>query len=249
MKAIRIKHYKIPRYPAKLVALENPKLLEKNIPAAWKTREMAGAVAILLAANLSACNEKKSTGKETQAAIVAPVFNHGEDRAGLFGALGYIGPTTLLTEDEALKIIKEELGKNGIKLTRQNVKFEQVAIPSRSCKRKIIEKNGEKIVEEKVVTDKRKFQVFEADLVDPEKKVVVEFINEKNYFENGGMSRMGVDYDFIEAAQYLNNQIKQKGPKMYFGTFYDPGGARGSSGQLKLQIKDFVDWLKAQGVI
>jgi len=292
MKSQPKKRFSNPKYPPKLQVLSDPAILEKNIPLSWrKSREMTGAVAILLAANLSSCSKVGAALGNSQA-IVAPIFNHGSGR-GTVGCV-VVTPPVFLPEEEALSIITEELSKKGLKFTQKNVKFEQVTIPSRTAKMEYFKKNGFDTAEEKIVANPGPGAVFEVDLVDSKKKVAVEYINSRDYVENGGPSKNStvMNYNFKEAAEYLDKQIKEKGPKMYFGTFYDPvtmpednairkvaekfhcwdenyQGDKDecskqyqkevnaevekwkalSKEQLKLQVKDFVDWLKAQGVI
>jgi hypothetical protein len=92
-----------------------------------------------------------------------------------------------------------------------------------------------------------------------------------------GYSCSVVSYDLKETAQYLAQQVSKQGDGMYFGAFYDPvcratpavdwvsiskgqsrvqdrdeaaRDAKANAEQLlRQQVKDFVDWLKAQGAI
>lgn len=61
------------------------------------------------------------------------------------------------------------------------------------------------------------------------------------------------EYQTKELAQFVAAQVKKEAnEKLYFGTFYDPVADQGlleSKRLLRLQVQDFVNWLKAQGAI
>jgi hypothetical protein len=76
------------------------------------------------------------------------------------------------------------------------------------------------------------------------------------------------DYDFKETAAFVDGHVRDAAHGIYFAAFYDPtvgmrdidntdqGPARDEHAQLieakrllRAQVADFVEWLKAQGVI
>ncbi len=66
------------------------------------------------------------------------------------------------------------------------------------------------------------------------------------------------EYETKELAQFVSEQVKKEAKeKVYFGAFYDPiaynerGQADSTESKrlLRLQVQDFVKWLKAQGAI
>ena len=85
MNAQRVKRYRKPAYPTRLEALSRPELLKRNLPPGWHALpEMAGTVALFLAVNSTLqAADKKPAGA---AAVVAPIFEHGEGR----GATGCV---------------------------------------------------------------------------------------------------------------------------------------------------------------
>jgi hypothetical protein len=146
------------------------------------------------------------------------------------------------------------------------------------------------------------------DLVDPDRKIGIEYISQGDYFDVGGIedvtgSGPRLDYctdsgpglHFTDAARYLADQVRTQATGLRVGIFYprpspytpssnetqteweqieqpiraeNPEGcaerlreARESFQQeldrralgprefLRLQVRDFVDWLKAEGAI
>ena len=103
----------------------------------------------------------------------------------------------------------------------------------------------------------------------------MEYVSDSDYFQLGGpASNSSVqDYDFKDVANGVAKAVEKKGPDVYFGTVYDPmprvdwrqfkdekdpyirfermqiQGRTEAKRLLRLQVKDFIDWLKGQGVI
>jgi hypothetical protein len=95
------------------------------------------------------------------------------------------------------------------------------------------------------------------DLVDSTKGVAVEFVSFEDSLAMGGRMRdqtLLVD-DIIGVAEALSTKIGSsvEAPGMYYGVFYDPAANDNShtnpKDDLRAQVKDFIEWLKGQGVI
>jgi len=238
---------------------------------------MAGAVALFLAVNATVNAEEEAAPPEpAAAAVVAPIFEHGDGR----GATGCIivAPPIFLSEEEALQVIDEELAEYGLELAEKDVEMKDVQLPRRW---RVPVKDGEdwKLVHFDVP---RSAKPLIADLQDPDKKVAVEYLSTDDYFLLGGAPDMSSvqDYDFTEIAQLVADKVKDNGEGVHFGILYDPM-VKGKSGLLgddfwaddgaekdaapeppvpetpktrsvrllRMQVRDFADWLKAQGVI
>jgi len=290
-----VRRYREPGYPTRLAVLDDPGLLARHLPPAWlRCAATAGAAAVLLAAGNSAlAGEAKRAPDPKAAAIVAPIFEHGEGR----GATGCVvaNPPAFLSEEEALQVIKEELAKGGVQLSQEGVVLETVRISPRYERGK---KVGDKWVEE-IVEEPERAKPLRLDAVDPKSHVAAEFVSAKEYYELGGTgSGSSVnDYDFKGVAKSLSERVKGGAKGLYFGAFYDPAlspnvqklfsedeelkklqakpskersqeerdraqqryneiwkkahaeGRAESQKLLREQVKDFVDWLKAQGAI
>jgi len=296
MNASPVIRYKVPRYPTRLEVQADPGLLEKHLPAAWKSHaEMAGLISVLLAANSCADPAQNARPNVTaKPAVVAPIFVHGEGR----GAVGcvVVNPPVFLSEQDAMQVIREELSKAGVTLSQSKVTLQGVNIPQHREEFTVVQGRPQHKV---VPTNTSKTLVLSG--ADTPKKVGIEYLNAQNYFELGGEKSASTvqGYDFQNVAGEVNKQVKEQAHNLYFETFYDPvvspsrdifsdrqfrrkldalyaeeekatdpkvkaekekqidalydemvaPDAARSKELLRLQVKDFVDWLKGQGVI
>ncbi len=203
-----------------------------------------------------------------RSSIVAPLFNHGNGR-GSTGCI-VVSPPVFLSEEEAMNVITDQLEKSGYSLSERNVPWNGVTIPSR--REKWLLGNGNMDID--IVVDPDKNTPLNVDGYDPKRRIGVEFVSERDFFDLGGpRSDSTVQrYNFKETAEWMNKQVKEKGEKgIYFGAFYDPMSYKDppnldkekdwearwkkleecrkkeSLRLLRRQVKDFVDWLKAHG--
>jgi hypothetical protein len=276
--------------------LADRKLLQKYMPPAWKScAEMAGAVAILLTANSCLAQpQDPKLGKAGAAAVVAPIFEHGEGR----GAIGcvVVNAPVFLSEQDAMQVIREELRRSGVTLSDNNVPLSDVTIAQREEHWSVTK--GKPDISTGTI-GKSKPLVLQG--LDPKKRVGIEVVYSEDYFDLGGARSSSTvqGYDFKAVAKEVRDQVASKGHDLYLGTFYDPAAANDdfrhedpefrnklqslyaeyekikepamkeakqkeidalyehhldpikeeSRRLLRMQIKDFVDWLKAQGAI
>jgi hypothetical protein len=247
-------------YPTRLEVLADPALLREHIPASWLSKkELAGVLGVLMAFNAGGCSKDRPSGTSTRpagndlagkAAIVAPVFEHGEGR-GASGCV-MVNPPVFLSEEEALQAITEELAQTGLRFSERKVRVEGVSIPARQM-----------ALEQDWVTGKPKLNPvvipgrsnpLEVDLKDPVHQIAVEFVSENDYIALGGPNSMSSvqSYEFKEVANWVGKQVQEQGHGVRMAVFYDPKAGRDLSESkrlLRLQVKDFIDWLKGQGVI
>ena len=167
-----------------------------------------------------------STQQQNQGTIVAPIFVYGEGR-GSTGCMA-VAPPAFLSEDDAMQIIKEELGKHGFKLGKggdlEGVEM-QMLVPNIY---EFKEEEGKKL--ETPVT-------LHADGIEFAKGVAIEFVSKLDldvlrdkYFQEKLKRRdfsfhtsSGRFYDTKKMAEYLAKEAKGKGnKKIYLGVFYDP---------------------------
>jgi hypothetical protein len=271
MQPTPLKKYRIPGYPTRLEVLEQPELLERHLPPGWRaTAEMASVAAMLLAASGCATT---GTLNPTAAAIVAPVFEHGEGR-GSTGCVS-VAPPVFLSEEDALQVIAEELSQAGINVAKRDAALAGVRIPPRE--QSLVGEAGNLEVQVREVPGKAR--TLNVDILDNKHKVAVEYVSQVDYFRLGGVpSRHSVQcYALKEVAGYVAQQVGEQGKGIHFGAFYDPyprdwktlkrlmrddhaafrkeleEGTRKAAVEskrlLRLQVKDFIDWLKGQGVI
>jgi hypothetical protein len=268
MQPTPVRKYRVPAYPTRLEVLEQPELLEKHLPPGWRTTaEMAGLAAMFLALNGALKAEEPKQPATPQAAIVAPIFEHGEGR----GAVGcvVVTPPPFLSEEDALEVIVQELSDVGVLVTKRNAILPTVTIPLRH---EVAARRDGKLARE-VREIAGKVRALNVDALDEKHNVAVEFVSESDYFKVGGVLTNSTvqEYAFKEVAGYLAQQVGKKAEGLRFGVFYDPlhwpdirddhamypgekwlllqEAKEESKRLLRLQVKDFIDWLKGQGVI
>ena len=243
MKASPIKRHRAPRYPTKLQAQAQPDLLHRHQPPAWcAVPELTGAVALFLAASSLGCRQD---GKPGAAAIVAPVFEHGEGR-GSTGCIA-ISPPVFLSEEEAMQVIREELAQRGVRLTETNRPVAGVKLPKQEWKwhctlwkipvpeflPRLVQKAGVSPwsvfdAQGRYHEDREHGVPLKADGVDPRKRIAVEFVSQSDETElvSGEMST-AQRYDSKAVAQTIAKHVKEEATeKLYFGAFYDPMAPR-----------------------
>ena len=283
MKTKPVFKYANPKYPTRLEIVACPDLLQRHQPPAWlQWPELTGVVGLFLLADASRLAAEERPPKDGQppaqaaaaTAGVAPIFKHGEGR----GSTGCIvmAPPVFLSEEEALKVIREEMATKGVTLLTNQPPLAGVT--------------GGRDVRKPAGVEAKPIEPFKADAADPKKKVVVEFLSEANVFQwdlvryletgEGELSTVQ-SYDLPKTATYLSDRVKRQATdKLYFGTFYDPIAGNLDYGKLRskkpplgkqelekaqaeaveavkvesrkllrLQVQDFLQWLQAQGVI
>jgi len=261
-----------------------PRPVERIECPAYPTRRqvLEGAVVFFLPA-VFGCGGQR-TGESPDAAapasavrtVVAPIFEHGGGR----GAIGcvVVSPPAFLSEEDGMQIIREELAKHGVKLGA-GATLDDVTVPLRREEARLIdEPGGKKRVEQKIVEDTKHARPLKLDGTDPAKKVAVEFVSQKDYFQLGGTGSNSTvqDFDFKGVAESVAKQVKSQGKqRLYVGLFYDPAvgimppGDHGKPSPstepnwdkfekksrdeakklLRQQAADFVGWLKQQKVL
>lgn len=286
LRARPVRRYASPAFPTKLEVLADATQLEKHLPPAWFSRaDMASAVTVFLAANAAGCSgavgQDRAAGTGTasaKAAIVAPLFEHGEGRGSV--GCSAVAPPVFLSEEEALQVISEELTHHGLDMSQRDVEMSSVSIKSVHYQREYNWVSGRIEIRS---TEKR--APLSVDLHDQNKRVAVEFVSRPDYFELGGrQSSASIQgYDLKQVSSDVAREVRRAGKGVYFGTMYDPmtclslpitrkikrgesvgspiedpqafwqkrqEAARAESRRmLRRQVRDFVDWLKGQGVI
>ncbi|KNY26079.1 hypothetical protein [Pseudobacteroides cellulosolvens] len=193
--------------------------------------------------------------------LIPPVFKHG-DGMGSFGCSSVV-PPVFLSEEEAFKVVSDEADKYGIKFTKNDLVIKDMEVPSTFC---YLDFNGE---------NKKKVNSVNGDMTfdgyDKGKKIGFEFISKEDYVgwkvEQGYRSSVE-EYLAYEAAEVLREGLVKKKADAAIGVFYDPMEPspekfkdnkiydfteeelrKEATDKLRGQVRDFLSWLKAQGII
>ena len=121
-----VRSMRTPRYPTHDLLLTHPELLE-HLPRRWQTNPLvlnvlAGALSLVLAAEPSSAQSPRPT-----ASRIAPLFVHGEGR-GSFGCIA-VNPPVFLSEDEAQQVIREEAQKAGLHFESNALTLKDATVP------------------------------------------------------------------------------------------------------------------------
>jgi hypothetical protein len=257
-----VHRYSAPAYPTLPEASADPSLLAPHVPPGWLVDGVAGATALLVAASGAGCGGPPAPPKRPLSpdspAVVAPLFAHGEGR----GAAGcvVVAPPEFLSEEEASQVIEEELRRGGLTAGRRRETWREVRVA-----------NGFRPEEVRPL----EVDVLGAD----RRVAVVFVSEDRYAALGGMANRWATTvrhYDFRSAANELGRLVQQHKRGVYFGVLYDPmvlvrrserlkyvppearpknyessmqAASRKAKNLLRLQVQDFISWLKAQGAI
>lgn len=273
MRVQSIKKYRTPHYPDKKMIMESPMLL-RSVPERWKgNRYVSAALSTLLLFTVTACGrvEQGNDAPIEKPVAVAPIFEHGEGR-GSFGCMS-VAPPSFLSEEEAFQVICEEAGKMGIAFEKDGKELSKIELPEtkyylKGDAEQDSKKDGEKI-------DSTKTGDLKLDGYDASRKIGFEFISREDYeawsTEQGIRSSVD-DFDFLTTAKVLREGLEGKTEDSTIGILYNTMVKPDreeinklmnndsweeaeeklkniAKDELRNQVKDFLEWLKAQGVI
>jgi len=240
MKVTPIKQYSNPSFPTRSILDERPELL-RLVPKRWQRNPVVIAALAATAALVS-----NTCGATTPAVSrVAPIFRHGSGRGTFAGDT--LTPPASLSEGEARQIIVEEAKRAGLTFSPDSRTVE-VELPKGENRQRKLVKTSIKL-----------------DGTDTRRSISYEYISEADVREwnTSTMWPMGT-------AQSLRNGLETAKPAGVYAVFYDPNdvapvvtnkkGQFDSAGyqkravaackqDLRAQVRDFIKWLKAQGVI
>ena len=272
-----VKKYDGPDYPAKWVLDQHPELL-RLIPKRWRNNPAAlaslGVMILLMAGCRNASVENQQSAIHV-ASTVAPIFLHGKGY-GSFGCVA-VNPPILLSEAEARKIIEEEGKRAGIIFKRDAVTLNQIDVPITNrygFMDNLPDANGNKRTVKKKSTTARKSVTL--DGYDLKRGIGYEYVSETDFtaWERINSGATAYSFDMLNAAKDLKKGIALSDRGGYYGVFYDPevgiGDAARKMGsksgprdydkiskiaasmakdELRAQVRDFIKWLKIEGII
>jgi hypothetical protein len=271
MQVTPVRFRRSPQYPTQSHLIEHPELLS-IVPERWRSnplvlRVLAGVVSLTFAAEAACVQAQKPP-----ASHVAPLFIHGEGR-GAFGCVA-INPPVFLSEDEAKQVIREEAKKAGLDFASDGfmIKDAQVPVTREYWCGEDEKASGEGKVQRKdlILTgfDKNHNVAFEFVSTDE-----IRAWQPKDLRCVSSVS----SYDLKGTAESLRTGLQSEKQLPWIGVFYEPSasaseperlgknaseaeykavwekrekdGKEKGEKELRKQVRDFIQWLKAQGVI
>ncbi len=231
-------HYRPPRYPTHLRVEAHPELL-RLVPRRWRGSPAVlaalGATCVLLDGCARSRPAAQTATRKPPASLVAPVFRHGSGQAS-FGCVS-ISPPTFMTEDEARAAIAQEARAAGLRFVKDTSGGSRAARTAG---------------------------------VDKARNVHYEFVSmdraEEIDDQGRGVVSTAWSVDTVKGAEKVRQGLATRQAPGAYAVFYQPKcdseewrsmdfkkAERTIRAEeralLKAQVRDFVKWLKAQGVI
>jgi hypothetical protein len=245
MKVQPVKRYGGAAYPDKPSAAKQPGLLA-HTPERWQSKPVVLAALTSLVGMTAAYQTQVAGGKAKAGSLVAPLFIHGEGR-GTFGC-EVVNPPVFLSEAEAREVVIEEAKRAGIQFKAGGPALAGVEVPARTSK------------------DPKGTTVLTADGFDAKRGVAFVVVSGKDAEDWTEPSGSSIDrYDSKKLAGEVVAKVKKSAAKGVTATFYEPYShpnpdrrdwekSRADAlvkdrEELRKQVRDFVKWLKSQGVI
>lgn len=266
MRVQPIRRYTSPRYPTASVLDAHPELL-RLLPGRWRSNS-------LVLAGLAATGGLVLTGCRpswaetfTGELKVAPIFTHGDGR-GAFGCVA-VNPPVFLSEEEARSVIVEEAKAAGITFEADVLALPEVRVPETTENGSVLPGEGEEA--------RTRVRELRLDGTDREHRISFEYVSREDFeawkADDGGPMSTVSSFDLIGTAKVLREGLTTADAPEdgIAAVLYDPmerylqdnEGLAGrvdweqaekdakerASVELRKQVKDFIEWLKAEGVI
>jgi len=252
--------YKEPRYPTKAVVLMNPAILN-YLPQRWKSMpSLCLALTLTISTGLYGCakddtRDKDESDKDLKVSV--PFFAHGEGR-GAYGCV-MVAPAVYLSEEEAFQIIKEEAEAKGVHFSDTKT-IKGMNFPATN-----------------IYYGDTEYETWkgsiELDGFDSDLQIGFEYVSEEDVYEWAKESDYWCsvsEYDMKGTAERLSEVVKNT------AVFYDPGADADAfemnweadnetmqayadqyrseqreqmQENLRAQVRDFLEWLAAEGII
>jgi len=265
-----VKMYKTPKYPTQAEAFGDPELL-KNLPPSWvKNATVTVAAGLLVACSSALCvtvngNDISLNGNNEKYLNVAPVFEHGSG-TGSMGCVMVV-PPVFLSEQDALAVIRSAAEGAGISFN--DTPPGHVAASNRMSS---IRKLGNGRVELKLFDEKNGVAAAFIEMRSAEETIETTPKLSVSNYNALGLARLTADDfarqngDIVVGVFYdpgirgENAPVFQRAPLMHetkpgektpaeYQQEYINDATEFLKTQLRNQVLDFLEWLKAQGII
>lgn len=250
MRLTPVKHYRQPDFPTRAILDTQPELLWLA-PKRWQRNALV-LTALATTCALVSARWASAAGKQPATSRVAPIFLHGSGGEPV-QFMGKRVPPVLLTEEDARLLITEEAKKAGITFIADAQTLTDLPLPGAKQKLKLT-----------------------MDGVAQKRKIAYEYVSMSDYRKWKGnkqpLQSIAAAHDILSTATILHDGLTRAHPAGTYAVFYDPcieysDVVKSAKDQridwqvvqqeeqvlarkeLRRQVRDFITWLKAQGVI
>ncbi len=222
----RVRRQRPPGYPTRPEVARDPELLRRHVPSAWrKSAQVTAALSIMLASAYA--QDPPVKGKALK---IAPIFEHGEG----YGSEGCIimNPPRFLAEEEAQRIIAQELKEAGIPAPERKKTLPELEVAT----------FGTGVIETRDPKDGKIWDTSEGvengraplvlDFFESQKRIAIVYVSkdDKNLplsgdiRSSGGLKSSVTERLFVKAAEWVRQEIikNDQAPEAYYGILYDP---------------------------
>ncbi len=242
-----VKNYKTPDYPDERKVQAHPELLER-LPARWRANPMViAALGMCSAAMLAGCGAKGENGN------VAPLFLHGEGTMST-GCVSVVR-TFFLSESEAKEIIRAEAELYGnLKLEDNPVQAAPDALRRSDKPMDLVTEDGKIGVEYISAGDAEAWGYEEnrstvsvyhiKDAAEEHRDILA-----KDDREEQRTISKGILYDPCASSALLDDEDTLRELTELSGEEQEEYFRKADEEELRAQVRDFIDWLEAEGVL
>ena len=230
-----VKQYAPPAFPTKTEINASPEVL-RMLPKRWQQHAVLGSLlaGIGFVAMPRLLHAEVDPQANPIAARVAPIFPYPGmlERIAIAGGIGFM--PQFLAEEEARKIINEEAAKAGLTFEADVRTIDKVPLTA---------------VRE---VDEGRISVIKApillDGIDTKHRIGYEFVSQTDIeeWQKAGITPVN---DMSNHAAMLREGLTQAMPEGATAVFYDPSSMPLQGVDLRQQVREFIAWLKAEGVI
>ena len=269
-----VKRYAKPGIPKRDDVDRDPNLL-RHVPKRWQGNQV---VLSALTAALALGSVSQASAGKSKPSRIAPIFEHGEGRAA-FGGTGQRSPTVFISELDARQIILEEARRAGLAFDLDRDTLRSIRRPVTDRYAFVIRENEGKGREAESGTEtlKTPLGLDATDIrrkISFEYVSQEDFDQWETKTHKTTCTLASIDIRM--AAQRLRKALIAAKPKGTYVVFYDPvvtapvpkteetpssddrkdqwkageiQAGKLAREEIRKQVRDFVKWLKAQGVI
>jgi len=232
-----LNHFHEPRYPTQAAVLEDPRVL-RIVPRRWSAKPvLCGMLMLTVAGGLCACAGRK-----------VPFYEYGNG-AGAYGCDAVTSPT-YLSEAEARRLIREEAEAYGVYFTgEKTITGEFPGNWASGYDPDVYEDLHMKVPDPPTWKGELELHGYDENIGIGFEYVSVGDVSA--WRMEGGITSTVEIFNMKDTAKRLSEAVRD------VAVFYDPVYYKGTPDSdpeslrenLRLQVRDFLEWLKAEGII